>query len=284
MASRNPFAFGKDLWDPSHRYETSWILPPYVLFALRALMSLYAFTTLLFNIGYECSRPVLGGCESARSSFSYFTVLTYWGIAFYMLFAALHTFTYARYHVALLDKFPRPLQALHALYYTTVTTFPFLVTAVYWGVLYGPDWFPTEYQAWSNISEHAMNSLFALFEIVVPRTNPAQWVHMAFLIVILALYLGLAYLTHATKGFYTYSFLDPGVTGNLVAAYVFGIAVAIIIIFLVVWGLTWTRKWLTERKLGLDGKFAKGRHSATSSWRDEDIEMSSGSPMAHAHK
>lgn len=32
----NPLKFGHDLWDPSHRYETSWLLPPYALAAMRA--------------------------------------------------------------------------------------------------------------------------------------------------------------------------------------------------------------------------------------------------------
>lgn len=31
------FKFGDDLWDPSHRFETSWLIPPYALFACRAL-------------------------------------------------------------------------------------------------------------------------------------------------------------------------------------------------------------------------------------------------------
>ncbi|KAH9903810.1 hypothetical protein F4778DRAFT_781189 [Xylariomycetidae sp. FL2044] len=259
-----PFAFGTDLFDPSHRFVTSWLVSPYVLFGIRALMSLYAFTTLLFNIGYQCARPALGGCAAANTSFSYFTVLTYWGIAFYALTSSLHTLSYALSHRnnnhnnrgAFLDRFPRPLQALHSLFYTTVVTYPFLVTAVYWAVLYGPGWFPTEYAAWSNISQHALNSVYALFEILVPRTAPPPAVHMLWLIVILALYCGLAYLTRATKGFYTYSFLDPGVTGNLVAAYVFGIAVAILVIFGLVWALIWVRRWVTERKLGLEGKFA----------------------------
>ncbi|CAJ2499940.1 Uu.00g027930.m01.CDS01 [Anthostomella pinea] len=265
------FRFGTDLWDPSHRFETSWLVSPYVLFVLRALMALYAFTVLLFNIGYQCARPALGGCEASRSSFSYFTTLTYWGIAFYMLAAAIHTFTYARYNHSLLDRFPRPLQALHALFYSSIVTYPFLVTAVYWAILYGPSWFPNSYQAWSNISQHAMNSLFALIEIVLPRTNPMPPVHMLWLVVILACYLALAYVTHATKGFYTYSFLDPVKTGNLVAAYVFGIAVAILVIFGIVWCLVWARRWLTERKLGLDGRFAKG--SGAGSWRGRDVEV-----------
>lgn len=30
------FRFGTDLWDPSNRFETSWILSPWALFACRA--------------------------------------------------------------------------------------------------------------------------------------------------------------------------------------------------------------------------------------------------------
>lgn len=33
----NPLKFGTGLWDPSHRFETSWLLPPYVLCGIRAL-------------------------------------------------------------------------------------------------------------------------------------------------------------------------------------------------------------------------------------------------------
>ncbi|ORY54809.1 uncharacterized protein BCR38DRAFT_357541 [Pseudomassariella vexata] len=279
-----PFKFGSELWDPSHRFETSWLLPPYVLFFCRSVFSLYAFTTLFFVIGWSCTHPAEGSsyaCEDAAANFSYFTTLTYWGIAFYFLFSSIHTFSYARWQSAPLDSWPRPLQALHSLFYTTITTFPFLVTIVYWGLLYGPEWFPTQYRAWSNISQHAMNSMFALFEIIIPRTNPAPWLHIAFLIVLLALYLSLAYLTYHTKGFYTYSFLDPGKQHSLVAAYVFGIAIAIIMIFALVWGLIWTRRWATEKKLGMDGKFARGAHPT---WGGENERYEMGSPTAFAHK
>ncbi|KAI2604256.1 uncharacterized protein GGS25DRAFT_507508, partial [Hypoxylon fragiforme] len=188
------FARGPEPWDPSHRFVTSWLLPPYALFACRALMSLYAFTTLLFNIIYQCATPSAGGCAESRRDFSYFTVLTYWGLAFYLLFAALHTFTYARSrppHSPLLTSWPPPLQSLHALLYSSVTTYPFLVTVVYWGVLYsyGPAWFPTPLQAWSNLSQHALNSAFALFEILLPRTTPPSrpLLHAAGLLALLAL-------------------------------------------------------------------------------------------------
>lgn len=34
-AVRKAFSFGTDLWDPSQRFETSWLLPPLALFAAR---------------------------------------------------------------------------------------------------------------------------------------------------------------------------------------------------------------------------------------------------------
>ena len=135
-----------------------------------------------------------------------------------------------------------------------------MVTIVYWGVLFSGVWFPLRFNAWSNISQHAINSVFALFEILMTRINPPPWIHLLWLIVILAMYCGLAYLTHHTKGVYVYSFLDPG-NGHKgrVVGYVFGIAAAIIVIFCLVKGILWFRKWVTERKWGRTGRFYKGR-------------------------
>ncbi|KAI1160726.1 hypothetical protein F5B18DRAFT_496331 [Nemania serpens] len=250
------FAFGTDLWDPSHRFQTSWLVSPWVLFGIRALLALYAFTTVFFNIGYDCAHASEGGCKTARDGFSYFTVLSYYGLAFYLFFAALHTFFYARHGRAPLDDWPRPLQALHALLYSSVTTFPLLVVIIFWGLLSLPTTLSTPFSAWGNISEHALNGVFAFVEIVLPRTNPAPWTHLPFLLLLLALYLALAYVTRATKGFYTYTFLDPGLQGPLVAAYVFGIAVGISILFAILQGIVWLRRWITEDKLGFDGVFA----------------------------
>jgi hypothetical protein len=51
----------------------------------------------------------------------------------------------------LLEKWPRWLRALHSLFYTTIVTFPFLVTIVYWKILYNGSWFPITFDAWSNV-------------------------------------------------------------------------------------------------------------------------------------
>lgn len=96
-----------------------------------------------------------------------------------------------------------------------------------------------------------MPALFSLFEIIFSTAPVRPWLHLAFLIFILLLYLSLAYLTHATQGFYTYSFLDPGENGEhnkRVVAYSFGIAGATIVIYLVVNLLLWIRVKFTREK------------------------------------
>jgi len=219
--------------------------------------SLYIFLVLIISLIWTGVQPAYGGPAASSLSFSYFTILTYWGLAFYFLFAALHTLSYARTGTPLLSHFPRPLQALHSLLHSTITTYPFLVTAIFWAVLFNA-WWRQEFHQWSNISEHALNSAFALFEILVPRTRPAPWIHALWLVVILALYLGLAYLTRRTRGLYVYAFLDPAHgTGRLVG-YILGIAAGAVVVFALRQALVWGRGWVTETKMGRQGRFHGG--------------------------
>jgi hypothetical protein len=127
---------------------------------------------------------------------------------------------------------------------------------VYWGIL-SPGRFPSTFSLWSNTSQHALNSFYALFEIIFPRTSPLPWLDIIPIVILLALYLGLAYVTHATEGFYTYGFLDlQKNSSGVVAAYIVGILVAAIIIYLIVRYLIVLRVWATEKKMGKQGKFA----------------------------
>ena len=124
-----------------------------------------------------------------------------------------------------------------------------------------------------QISQHALNSLFALFEILLPRTSPPPPLHIVCLVILLACYLALAYITHATEGFYPYSFLDPSKGSGRVTGYCFGILIASCIIFGIVWGVIWLRNRATQR-LGLEGKFAFQRRKVDGSdVREGDVEM-----------
>lgn len=74
-----------------------------------------------------------------------------------------------------------------------------------------------------------------------------------------------------------YDFLDPGNGRGALTGYVLGIAAGIVVIFLVVQGLVWLRKWATEKKLGREGRFHGGRAKAqgdaeleaTRQWEDK---------------
>ncbi|KAI4942130.1 hypothetical protein J4E91_010329 [Alternaria rosae] len=245
------------LFDPT-RFVTSWILPPAALFAIRALLAIYAFTTLFFIFGWNGTH---GRPEASQQSFSFFTVLTYWGLAFYYAFAAVHTGSYWFTGTSFLARWPKALQVAHSMFYSTIVVYPWIVTIVYWTLLAGQ--FPTTFALWSNTSQHALNSAYALFEIVVPRTERLPWFDLIPIILLLALYLGLAYLTHATQGFYVYPFLDlQKNSSGLVGAYIVGILVAAIIIFLIVRYLIVLRVFITEKKLGKTGKISTRQHAA----------------------
>jgi len=112
--------------DPSFRYETSWIFSPGVLSIIRAALSLYAFTTIFTIFGYNGAN---GRSEESQHSFSYFTNLTYWGLAFYSFFAALHTGSYALTGKPLLARWPWLLQKAHGIFYSTAVVYPWIVTS-----------------------------------------------------------------------------------------------------------------------------------------------------------
>jgi hypothetical protein len=135
-------------FDPNHTFTTSWLLPPLLLSILRLLIFTYCLATQLAHWIYD---GVHSSAFLIGQEFSYFTVLTFWGILFYMLVAGVHTLVYALKGRSWLDAWPRWLQALHSFYYTTIVTFPVLVTIVYWAILYDGPWFPLVFDGWSNV-------------------------------------------------------------------------------------------------------------------------------------
>jgi len=234
--------------DYTSRFATSWFLSPLQLAIWRGIVSLYAFLVIFISLGHESS-------ENAGRSFSYFTVLGYWGLAFYYAVSSAHSVSFWLYGESWLQKWPKSLQWLHSVFYATITVFPFVVTAVFWGAL---SWgaFANEWLAWSNISQHALNSVFAFAEIVIPRTLPHPWLNLLPIVVLLALYLGLAYLTHSTQGFYVYPFLNPASGRGLIAGACIGILAAAVVVFVIVHYLIKLREWITETKLGRYGNLS----------------------------
>jgi len=236
-------------FDPSNRFESSYILGSSALAGYRLLLALYCFVTNIFKLAW--TGP---GAENPGHSFSYFTNITYWALSFYFLFAGYHTFYYARYGQAPLQSWPRILQFLHSLFYSTIVVFPFVVTAAYWLILASPTWDDLPFDTWSNVSVHILNSVFAFLEIALTRVGPMPWIHIPFIALFLAGYIGVAYITKATEGFYTYNVLDPHGKGGTksVVKYIIGIIVGACVIFVIVAGVNWVKVMFCEKVLGID--------------------------------
>ncbi|KAJ6450379.1 hypothetical protein C8R45DRAFT_916895 [Mycena sanguinolenta] len=243
------YRFGvEDTFDPQYKFVSSPFLSPSVLAGIRLLLALYALCTVCTVLAFDVSMG------SGKSFLSYFTLLSYIGLTAYYCAAAVQTFFYARYGRHPLRRWPRLLQGLHVLLQSTITVFPFIVTIVYWAILSSPQTFDTTLDAWENISIHAINTPFALFEILLTNSPPAPWLTIPFQILMLCGYLGVAYITHATQGFYTYSFLDPANGGGLVAGYIIGIAVGDVLLFALARGVAVLRQRYAVRS----GRLAKG--------------------------
>ncbi|KAG8925410.1 hypothetical protein FRC01_010239 [Tulasnella sp. 417] len=242
-------------FDPDCTFVSSHILSPLALGVFRLALAIYTLVALVFILVWNGTK-----LHNLDTFFSYFTNLCYVGMCAYFWASAVQTLAFSsRLRKAAaakarptegreypLQQWPRFLQLLHVFLACTIFVFPFVVTIVFWALL-ADGAFSSEFNSWKNISVHALNAAFALLEILFSRIVP-QWSNIPILILVLGGYIGVAYITHATQGFYTYSFLDPSHgTGKLVG-YIVGIPVAAIIILAIIKGVCWVRDKIFARR------------------------------------
>lgn len=243
----HPLEFFSSPFDPSLTYVSSSVpilRHPIVLASVRLLLAVYVLVTLLVSV-------VWAGVVShdIDGYFSYFTHLTYIGLCSYFFASGVQTLVYARNNTYLLRTWPfaKTLQFLHVWLHSTVVTFPFVVTITFWVLLSSSSTFSSVFNTWNNISVHALNSAYALFEVLLTNAPPPPLIFMLANLVLLGGYLGVAYITYATQRFYTYNFLDPRQQGSFLAAYIAGIAVGYIIIFGIVSGMMVIRRRIVNK-------------------------------------
>ncbi|KAK0460076.1 uncharacterized protein EV420DRAFT_1673018 [Desarmillaria tabescens] len=274
----HPLEFLSSPFDPSLAYVSSSVpilRRPIVLASVRLLLAFYALVTLLVSL-------VWAGVVShdINGYFSYFTHLTYIGLCSYYFASGVQTLVYARTNTYLLRTWPfsKTLQFLHVWLHSTVVTFPFVVTITFWVLLSSLSTFSSTFNAWNNISVHALNSLYALFEIIFTNTPPPPLVFLLANIVLLGAYLGVAYITNATQGFYTYNFLDPQKQGSFLAAYIAGIAVGYIVVFGIISGIMVMRPRIANKV-----KYNKVEGEKEMSVRQAESYSISGSTACQEH-
>ncbi|KAI0747665.1 hypothetical protein C8Q80DRAFT_1167970 [Daedaleopsis nitida] len=262
-------------FDARHDFVTSPVFSPLVLALVRLTLGTYALVVLLYHLIYEAVKT-----HDVDGFFSYFTHLSYIGLIAYLYASGVQTLVYAvtRRKSYPLQRWPRPLQFLHYLLYSTITTYPIVVTVIFWALLADAETLSTKFNAFTNISEHMMNTVFAVVEVTLTNASPSPWLHLPICVFMLACYLGVAYITNATQGFYTYSFLDPEKQDAKLAGYIVGIAAAECLAFLLVRGLTWLRMKLSKRN---SSTLPDGTEDGRPSEEWEEVERPTSS-IAHA--
>ena len=242
----------KPVFDPEHRFVTSYVLSPLGLGIWRALVAVFAFISLVIN-----------GIRTGGHAIFYYTVLSYLGLTVWFIVSAIHTLSFAvalrRYKAATsktrqvgaitlptstLERLPATLKVMHTLLTSTVPPFAIVVTAVFWKVLAGPKSLEPGAEAYSNISEHALNLAVSILDTLLSRTPMRPWWHLLSNVVIVALYLAYGTVVHAHTGFWPYSFLNEayvGKAGKAIAC--IGIAIATVFAFLMIQFIIFLREW-----------------------------------------
>ncbi|KAJ6491920.1 hypothetical protein C8R45DRAFT_989922 [Mycena sanguinolenta] len=231
-------------FDPDHKLVTSPFFSPRVLAATRLAVACYTFTVLVFSVVWGIVVQ-----KDAAGFFSYFTHLTYSGLCGYFFASGLQTALYARHGQKAypLQHWPKSLRFLHLLLLSTITVFPLLVSIVFWGVIADASTFDSRFDTWDAISVHLLNSVFALFEMLLTNTPVASWILLPFGLVILSCYVGVIYITYATQGFYAYSFMNPAHGHVRLVLSIMGVGVAECVIFAVVYGIVLLRQRAVAR-------------------------------------
>jgi len=104
----------------------------------------------------------------------------------------------------------------------------------FWGLLASTQSFDEPFDLWGDVSFHTLNAVFALFEIILTNIPALPWLLVLPTEAVLAAYLGIAYITRQTQGFYPYPFLDPSEQGPFLAVYIIGMGVIQFIFFTIV--------------------------------------------------
>ncbi|KAF8336040.1 hypothetical protein F5887DRAFT_921016 [Amanita rubescens] len=160
-----------------------------------------------------------------------------------------------------LREWPRFLQFFHVWLYTTVVTFPIVVTAVFWVVR----------QRSSRGLTHGATYKCTRSTLLLTNVPPPPWIYLPLNVAILACYLRIAYITSGTQHFYTYNFLDPKKEGGLLAAYIVGIAVCECVAYALVYGVIVLRQKVTRGRGVLDdGARSRVPDEAVDEWQNRN--------------
>ena len=76
------------------------------------------------------------------------------------------------------------------------------MTIIFWSIL-AEGAYTSQESSWSNLSVHALNLVFSMVDVVFLGREPMMpWSHCLLVVVMLAAYVGVAYITYAGTYFF----------------------------------------------------------------------------------
>jgi len=228
-----------DRFEPD-RIVTSNLVRPLTLAILRGITCLYTLIVII---------SVWVTTKGFSRWAMFFTNESYFGLTIYLVCSSIWSIGYLRQPVQERAQWLKNRSPwwgwLHWLLYSTVITYHIIVPIVYWTML-NVGGSMTALGTWQNVSVHAVDGVFAIFELIFNR-HFLQPIHSVVVAAVMVLYMLLTFVVRKTEGYWVYPFLNWD-QGPICAAYYLGIAIGLFIIFFVLLILhKYRNRWLANR-------------------------------------
>ena len=163
----------------------------------------------------------------------------------------------ARYPRSMLSsRFSRPFQLCHTLLISTVSSFPLVVTVIFWSVLRGPTPLSDPYSIFANVGKHTLNYVLTMLDLILLSRTPLRpWWHMLLVATLLALYLGIVEITYRRYHVWVYAFFN---------AYQFG--TPLVVLFCLVLGVFAVASFLLTQLLMLGREVLAAKVQRSGGW------------------
>ncbi|KAF9286361.1 hypothetical protein BGZ68_003012 [Mortierella alpina] len=229
-----------DRFEPD-RIVTSNLVRPLTLAVLRGITCLYTVIVII---------SVWVTSNSFSDWAMFFTNESYFGLTIYLVCSSIWSIGYLRRPVQERAQWLKNRSPwwgwLHWLLYSTVITYHIIVPIVYWTMLNVAGKNMSALATWQNVSVHAVDGVFAIFELIFNR-HFLQPIHSVVVAAVMVLYMFLTFVVRRTEGKWVYPFLNWD-QGAICAAYYLGIAIGLFIIFFVLLVLhKYRNRWFAKR-------------------------------------
>ncbi|KAI8610746.1 hypothetical protein BC830DRAFT_1144343 [Chytriomyces sp. MP71] len=228
------------LWDPRMQHfdcetlVTSPHITPLQLLSVRTVLFLYAFVVLVATI------------STGTPFYGYFTDWTLLGINMYLLSAIINSaiYIYAPDSLAKMNNRSVLIRYMNWLLYVIPATCCYIVSIVYWTLIYPKSSHNDIFLLRVTCSQHAANSIIMIIELMFARV-PLSYGHLPPFLVVAIMYLGISEIFHMQAGIWAYNFLDT--SKPFAWAYYLGVSIFFVIVFFIMTTVHFARDARRER-------------------------------------